>query len=208
MAEIVTSSVKVARRTWKMAFAGLVASAVLPAMAADEDGNYAVRGLGATACNDFVAAVENQDPNLPLVLQWMQGYVTGLNLLNDGVYEVSVIQDPAGLGGVVFNVCQANDDLILETALAQSLNTLRLGQVQNRSEILSLEWNDRQVNVHRETLRTVQLRLADKGYYQSTVDGLYGRGTRGALEAFQRAEGLNETGLPDTDTLVRLLIRD
>lgn len=53
----------------------------------------------------------------------------------------------------------------------------------------------------RELVRQIQQELKTRGYYTSAVDGLYGRGTRQAIEAFQRDEGLSVTGQPTQDLL-------
>lgn len=182
--------------------------AALPALAADSDGNYAVRGVGATTCGDFATAVEQQDQNLPLVLQWLQGYVSGLNLLQEGTYDASPIQEPGTLAALVLNVCRSNDGLILETATAQALNALAPARLTQQSENLTLEAADRQVVVRRDTLRQVQRRLRETGHYTSSIDGLYGPGTRRALASYQESAGLTVTELPDADTLIRLLVQE
>ena len=51
-----------------------------------------------------------------------------------------------------------------------------------------------------------QSRLAELGHYQSEVDGKFGKRTQEALEAFQKAAGLSTTGLPDPQTLHKLLV--
>jgi peptidoglycan hydrolase-like protein with peptidoglycan-binding domain len=58
--------------------------------------------------------------------------------------------------------------------------------------------------VYEETLRRVQKQLADRKLYNSRIDGKFGDGTRRALEAFQKAENIAATGLPDQLTLFRL----
>jgi len=42
--------------------------------------------------------------------------------------------------------------------------------------------------------RTIQTRLSELGYYDMNIDGLWGPGSRGALEQFQRASGLETSG--------------
>ena len=50
----------------------------------------------------------------------------------------------------------------------------------------------------------VQAALMRRGYYNGDIDGLLGPMTRAALRAFQRAEGISQTGRMDIDTLTRL----
>ena len=48
----------------------------------------------------------------------------------------------------------------------------------------------------------VQRKLKKLGYYEGAVDGEMGRGTRGAIRAFQHENGLEETG-----SINRVLLR-
>ena len=47
----------------------------------------------------------------------------------------------------------------------------------------------------------LQQALKIKGYYRTTVDGLYGNGTASAVKNYQKAVGLNQTGTADRTTL-------
>jgi peptidoglycan hydrolase-like protein with peptidoglycan-binding domain len=54
------------------------------------------------------------------------------------------------------------------------------------------------------TTEAVQTRLRRAGYYRGPVDGVWGSGTRVALERFQREHRLPVTGAPSRDTLAAL----
>lgn len=54
----------------------------------------------------------------------------------------------------------------------------------------------------------VQQILKDKGYYNSSVDGIFGNGTYNAVRTFQRSKGLVEDGIVGRDTYARLGIPD
>ena len=53
-------------------------------------------------------------------------------------------------------------------------------------------------------VKKVQQRLKDLGYYTSVCDGNYGSKTVTAVKAFQKANGLTQTGECDTKTLKKL----
>lgn len=55
-----------------------------------------------------------------------------------------------------------------------------------------------------ETVRAVQQRLNELGYNAGPTDGLMGRGTRAAIDAFQQDHGLTGTGTPDQALLAQL----
>lgn len=50
-------------------------------------------------------------------------------------------------------------------------------------------------------VREIQTRLKSWGYYKGTVDGVYGTGTRDAVIAFQRKNGLTADGVSGSATL-------
>jgi hypothetical protein len=52
----------------------------------------------------------------------------------------------------------------------------------------------------------VQQRLAEAGYYRGTIDGVIGNGTRNAIRAYERANGLRVDGRIDAELLARLRI--
>ena len=51
------------------------------------------------------------------------------------------------------------------------------------------------------TVRTIQERLSDWGYYTGKVDGIFGRLTRNAVISFQRRNGLTADGIAGPATL-------
>lgn len=61
------------------------------------------------------------------------------------------------------------------------------------------------VGASRSDVREVQRELQRRGFKPGTIDGLFGAATRGAVKAFQRANGLPQTGVVSGTTAERLL---
>ena len=59
-----------------------------------------------------------------------------------------------------------------------------------------------------DTVRTIQSKLKNWGYYDGSVDGIYGYGTYTAVKKFQQKNGLNVDGVVGTATLNALGIND
>lgn len=57
---------------------------------------------------------------------------------------------------------------------------------------------------NRDDARIIQARLAEMGFYSMVVDGLWGQGSRGALQSFQRAHGLAADGQWNVQTQRKL----
>lgn len=54
-------------------------------------------------------------------------------------------------------------------------------------------------------VKTLQQRLKTLGYYRGDVDGQYGTGTKNAVMAFQRDNGINADGLAGPETLTKVM---
>ena len=55
-----------------------------------------------------------------------------------------------------------------------------------------------------EKVKELQRRLKELGYYKNSIDGDYGSGTVTAVKAFQKKNGLTQTGTADANTLKKL----
>ena len=56
----------------------------------------------------------------------------------------------------------------------------------------------------KNVVMTLQSDLAQKGYYASSIDGVYGNGTTNAVKAYQRAVGVAVTGVAGPKTMQKL----
>ena len=83
-----------------------------------------------------------------------------------------------------------------ETLLAQS------SDVTNRSNSSRSSLTPSQAA---EQIQNLQRRLSELGYYEGSIDGIYGPNTQGALAEFQQSEGLAGTGVMDPLTRERLI---
>jgi peptidoglycan hydrolase-like protein with peptidoglycan-binding domain len=62
----------------------------------------------------------------------------------------------------------------------------------------------RAAGMSREQVKKAQQALKDKGHYDGDIDGLVGPKTRDAMKKFQKAEGIQETGRLDAETMAKL----
>ncbi|MFO7919214.1 MAG: peptidoglycan-binding protein [Nioella sp.] len=60
------------------------------------------------------------------------------------------------------------------------------------------------LDLSRSQKRDIQSDLAVLGFYDAGIDGIFGRGTRGGIEAWQRVNGLAVTGYVDAAQITRL----
>lgn len=169
------------------------------------EGVYALRGAGQLSCSQYLQAYEAQDRVLYMTVGWIEGYVTALNEVRDGVFEHLSWQTPELVLDLLRNHCVGNPNDILANAMRLFVRATAATRLSEPSELVEVPVPEGEpIEIYRATLRRAQEMLAELGHYSSTVDGAYGPGTAAALRAFQEAQGLPETGLPDQRTLLVL----
>lgn len=88
--------------------------------------------------------------------------------------------------------------LVLALVVIFTLNILIIALAQNASADLYKK------GASGQTVREIQTRLKNWGYYTGTVDGIYGSGTEEAIKKFQKKNGLNVDGQTGDKTLAAL----
>lgn len=186
---------------------GVLVSSSQPSAAADADGQYAVRGAGSQPCSAVLAIGGDMDGSIALLYRsWLEGYLTGLNRFLDDTFDASFILRSDSLLRLVLQVCRASPDLTVETALARLTNQLMPMRVASASPPVRVTVGESTTLLREETLRRVQERLRDEGLYEGDVDGGFDERVRDAVRRYQEREGLPATQLPDTATVMRLLL--
>lgn len=188
----------------------LLVSLMVPfagAVAADAEGNYAVRGMGAQPCSALVRAAQTGAAEYRLFRDWADGYMTALNRTTDDVFDVMMIQRSDVVVGLLARVCAVEtDDIRVETALARLLNRVEPARVAGASELMQISLGETHVLLRQETLIRVQEALAERGLYDGEPSGEFDEATRTALRQFQDNEDIPATRVPDHTTLIRLLV--
>ena len=127
---------------------------------------------------------------------------TDVKNLQEKLIELGYLDDTAdGIFGEKTQVAieQLQSDLgmtVTGVATAEFQRMLFAGEVPAYNPYLPLKRGDRGTRVSR-----MQAELKALGYYAGAADGVYGKGTEKAVAAFQKQEGLNQTGQADEETL-------
>lgn len=74
------------------------------------------------------------------------------------------------------------------------------GEGNNGNETESGEYAALSSGSSGSAVKKLQTALNERGYYSKTIDGVYGKGTAAAVQEFQRANGLDATGVADSAT--------
>jgi len=191
-----------------LVLATALTAAASAASAADEDGNFAVKGAGMETCKSYLQAREQQADAVVLVRSWLNGFVTAYNYRTEETYDVAPMHGIDALGAMLARVCRQDPEQPLVQASVAVAQGLQPARATAQSETVSLSHDGAQVRVPRNLLVRGQERLKTLGHYDGPIDGQYGPGTRSALTSYQNANDLDPTGLPDRATLTRLLRTD
>lgn len=80
----------------------------------------------------------------------------------------------------------------------------RIAELEPPQPQLTPEEVENVLSLSRNARRDIQRDLAVLGYYNSGIDGIFGQGTRGGIQSWQQANGLQTTGYLDAAQITRL----
>jgi hypothetical protein len=178
----------------------------LPAHAADNSGQFAIKGAGLQRCERFLDTWKEGGRDLALYGGWIEGYVTGINQHVGDVFDLAPWQTTETLLGLTKLACEQKPDQQFSLAFNQVVRLLLATPLTSISPVDTVGRRNVGTPIYREIVRRAEQKLADRGYDPGEIDGIFDGVTIEALLAFQRGEGLTETGLPDQPTLTRLLL--
>jgi hypothetical protein len=180
--------------------------------AADKNGKYAVRGVGSSKCSQLTSAIDSKDQNIRkdavlLYTSWLNGYLTYVNRIEKETYDIVPLTDSSYLLAVIVGQCRSNPDALVDSISVQVVGALSKAKITSESPIVALTVGDQKGSFRKATLIAMQNKLIALRHFKGKADGEFGTDSQKALRAFQKAEKLKETGFPDTDTLMRALLK-
>lgn len=184
--------------------AALVLVVAGAAEAADKQGRFRLQGAGVLGCDRYSQIRAQRGEDYKTVLSWMNGYFTAANEFIPDTFDILPWQSAELVGSLIDAFCQQNKDVNVATAVRQLVEVLMPQRIRTLPQMASAENGGQKIAIYKEVLREVQDRLSKAGHYKGSPDGAYGPGTKAALEAFQRANRIEVTGLPDQRTLLQL----
>jgi peptidoglycan hydrolase-like protein with peptidoglycan-binding domain len=91
--------------------------------------------------------------------------------------------------------CQKRLNLEVDGIVGRNTMAALYGETLPGATNVAVQGSDLTVGSQGQEVVALQQRLADLGFYQSTIDGDFGRRTKAALIEFQRLNGLAQTGV-------------
>jgi peptidoglycan hydrolase-like protein with peptidoglycan-binding domain len=108
---------------------------------------------------------------------------------------------------------KANPDANTPPATQNEMNNQQPGQTAGENQVVTQDQTASQeqggqVQLSSSEVKSIQGKLKSEGFHAGPVDGKFGPETKAALEKFQKKNGLNTTGEPDSKTLAALGINE
>lgn len=186
----------------------MVAGLPMPAVAADRDGQFALRSLATVTCGQVLERVNTLrgDELQTLVDQmsfWLGGYLTHANRVTPETFDIvpfAVERDVLAL--IVFRCQSAPAEANFEAVTSEVVTSLSAYAVKDRSPVRSGEM---MIPLRELIVVQVQAKLSALGHLKDAPDGVFGQNTEKAVQAFQAAIELPATGKLDIDTVLALL---
>jgi hypothetical protein len=186
----------------------IAAGASADALAADANGDFAIRGAGAQSCAALVRAWDERTDDLALYAGWIEGYLTGLNQHLDDTFEIAPWQTAASLLALVRQACaNADAQTGVMAVTARLIRELAPARLKAKSPMVGVAIGDFRTALYADTVEAMRLRLRAEGFEPGPEGAPFGGLDSAALGAFQKARGLEETAAPDQRTLFALFVR-
>lgn len=196
-----------ARRALTTAFA-LAALSLAPQSgeARDENGQFAVDGVGNRSCAQFLEALEAPEPRTLAIAfaGWADGFISATNALSPNTFDLTPWQSVEVIIAQMKTYCTANPDEIFVNGFGKLVASLNPARLTEQSEIVQVTWQGKAVFVYRSVLEWVRARLLEEGFSPSPDAGIYGGSFVTAIVEYQKANNLPVTGLPDMPTMIAL----
>lgn len=175
------------------------------AIAADQHGQFGVRGAGLISCQIYVHERKAKADVYLMTAGWVDGYITATNQYADDTYDIMSFETTELLTEVLDKHCKNNPNDNVFAVLKSLLTKLRNDRLHEHSKKTDVIIGERTISLYVETLKRVQQKLAATGLYRGKIDGVYGEAMIDAMKNYQSAIKFKPTGFPDQATLWRLL---
>ncbi|HQT65120.1 MAG: hypothetical protein B7Z75_09335 [Acidocella sp. 20-57-95] len=213
-----------AATAWLLGCGLLGATLAHPALAADTKHSFAVHGIGAVGCADLIKGLtpgdaktmtpdqlKQQNSDQAVIRMslgsWLLGYVSEINRVQAGAYDVTPVQQEDALINMVAGVCAKHPDARVETVADVVFTSLAKAKVPSESPEVKASAGNNATVLRQSTLVQLEKTLvSEKLLKEADANGKYGPAVQAALVKFQTAQKLPVTGLPDPATVIRALV--
>jgi hypothetical protein len=175
---------------------------------ADANGVSSLHGMGGVSCK-VITGDERFRSDAYLkgrATEWISGYLTALNAATPNVFEFSPVTRDEDLFRLVYAKCSENIALNLQQATQRVINILAPARLASASPLVILKNEFGEILIRENNLIIIQDFLKKNKMFEGYSDGKPTPAIIEAIRKFQAANSLPKTGLPDYQTVIKILI--
>jgi len=189
----------------KTCFLLALMSLSLTATAADEKGQYAIRGASLIDCAVFSQEHAARGDVSKIIASWVDGYVTGINQTAPDTYDILSFETTELILEVLDRHCREHSGDRVFAVLNKLFEQLKADRLKTKSEKIAVEKGTWEAAHYVEVIQRVQRKLKAAGHYRGKADGKFSPELSSGIARYQKSIGFDPTGFPDQATLWRLL---
>lgn len=137
---------------------------IAPVAASDSSGGFALKGVGATSCSEFVAAADQGGFALAQYFGYVAGYTSAVNELRLQTFDVWPWQTADTVLLLLREQCLRQPDVRFGAALATLTHYWFGDRVVSREELVRLGGPDSGILLYASTLERIKALLEQLGY--------------------------------------------
>lgn len=178
------------------------------APAADVNGEFALEGAGKASCARYLKALEEDSTDVLLFGGWMHGYLSAINRYESGTYDIATWPSQQQQLQFLANVCRGKPQARFFEAVALMADQLSGERLAEKEPLVNVgQLSDgSMLSLYPSTLERVRARLNElsPGSFTEPLSRDWDDALQSALKSYQVSLQIEETGLPDPETLLRL----
>jgi hypothetical protein len=186
----------------------VAASILLPAAAAhaaDAENRFAIKGAAVAPCSQFIEVFDAKSDDVLLFAGWISGFVTAINQVTPKTFDIAPWQSTEVMLFLMRDLCGRTPDQQFYRVAGNMAGLLAQDKLENFSDPVNIKNGEFKTVLPKAVVAKVQEELKARNFYTGGIDGAFGPGTQTAIEAFQKQQQIEQTGIPDQQTLVRLM---
>ena len=174
------------------------------AQASSINGDFAVRGIGSFTCNELSQSLISNEGTRVAYAEWVSGYLTALNRKESNTFDVSYVVNSLNITTLVDRICLTQPTIMVEKALSNLTDALRLNKVEKKTELIRLSLGEESITLRQSILDQFITKLVEEGYLNTFRS--FDDTAKDAVIVYQQKNNLPVSGLPDFNTLIWSLL--
>ena len=173
------------------------------ALAADDDNQYAIKGLGLATCGKLAETQADIELKKAFVA-WIDGYLTARNQLSPATFDLASWESSELILRLAIENCAKVPDVRVAQVFDAILRKLADSRLATKSLLVPATRDGNGLMLYAATLIRVTEVLSAQGYFEGSPSAEFNDQISAALSRFQQDKGIPVTGLPDQVTLWKL----